>query len=1459
MTETAAENVIMAKKMKEMIAKLSKMKQDDFFKQVKQESSDVSSLMTIDEDNDSEAETRTEAQEVEEHIVGRIEDKRRIMATLPASGTIILPLVGVGGIGKTKLAREVFNDSQFKGYNFRAWLDVSEKFDLLEIGKSLLFLASGEEGFGPDSDRKKYITERLHGLYNGMKVLVVLDGVGEAPGDSSEWRNFKHMLRVGGKGSKVVVIVTTCSQTIAKKICTVKPHMLNPLTDDTCWTIVKQTSGFNDQSDKEELEHIGRQIASKCKGLPLAAKKLGRLLQSKDARRWSAVMDSAAWNDDVTEKPGCLGFLRKKNPMANGVETMEAKLEMIKDELDRHGSDDSNQEDIIWAISSILEQDMDVTETTPKVEDPRILGRGEDKESILAELSASNIREGLVILPIVGLGGIGKTALAQIVFNDTQFKEYNFRAWVHVSPKFDLLDIGRSLVSLAMGEEPHDSHGIEYVSKRIQHLYNGMKVLIVLDDLWEEDSDKLERLKSMFNPDGKTSKVIVIVTTCSEGVARKICTVQPYKLNPLTRENCWTIIEQTSGFDGREDKEEVRKLGWQIAGNCGGLPLAAQKLGVWLSDEDSEEWLKMSVIGIWISFQCLVLTYRRLPLNLRLCFAYCAIFPKGHNIVKDDLINQWTALDLIHPSGNAKKLAEEYIGTLLDISFLQTAKSSLTSGKDGNAGAVLLTMHDLVHGLAMAAVGEEFVSEEFIAVARAMDSSHPNEYCRYARLTNSCDRPPGLLSAAQLSALYCSKMDFGDSSCQLPYPNWNLRVLYFQESPMQKLPNFVCQQGQLGHLNLSGCSSLTALPDSFETLLNLHHINLSSCSGLVNLPQSFGKLIKLQHVDLSGCFGLQELPESIGKLTKLLHMYLSACSGLVHLPESFCDLRSLIHLSLSDCTRLKTLPESFGDLISLLHINLSRCHQLVKLPESFGELRQLEHLDLSFWSCFGGIKEILRGLTNLKHLNLSHPCCFPTEPQSLLEGLINVVGELTKLKYLNLSMFLSPILGYQPGEESLKCIEYICELSELEHLDLSHNMFLYDLPKRLAEFTSLCTLDLSNCIRLKSIDKKIGEMGSMKLIVVRNCRGLESYPFKVRSDDGRYSSNLGQLEDVSCKELEISCLENVKSVLEARRTRMARKQKLEKLVLCWTEGCRVSVDSNALLGELLPFAPCNMRCLELHGYNGTDLPTWTSSAESPAIDELLVRKCPKLSFVLPPSSKEGKHPRSLHGPGARRLVISDSDQLMGHTGHLLATPTELVVESCKVPLGDWSLLHHLPGLSRLKIKECHHLTIGSPGISRIPSTLQSICFSWCDNLSSLPEYLGELTGLHELKIKHCKKLTSLPDGMKLLTSLQTLHLIECESMGKLPEWFGSLTSLEKLTIDKCPGIKTLPGIDKLKKLKDPVIEKDTELRKWWDGKAKMLAPSQPKTEENPTGKNIKRAGSRLHRSTSQLPQTEPTR
>jgi len=207
------------------------------------------------------------------------------------------------------------------------------------------------------------------------------------------------------------------------------------------------------------------------------------------------------------------------------------------------------------------------------------------------------------------------------------------------------------------------------------------------------------------------------------------------------------------------------------------------------------------------------------------------------------------------------------------------------------------------------------------------------------------------------------------------------------------------------------------------------------------------------------------------------------------------------------------------------------------------------------------------------------------------------MGKLTKLRYLNLSMLLNPIFYYQTGEENVKYIEScIRGLTSLEYLDLSHNIYLVDLPESLGDLNKLHTLDLSGCLRLKSLGKRIGQMPSLKLIVLKNCQELESCQFMVRVDDGPYSSssNLVELEVVDCKELEIHCLEKVKSLEEAQRIRLVEKENMEKLKLCWTVGDVQGfgeVDENDLLGELVP--PHTLQSLEIRGYTAKAcLPAW---------------------------------------------------------------------------------------------------------------------------------------------------------------------------------------------------------------------------------------------------------------------------
>ncbi|XP_062225040.1 putative disease resistance protein RGA1 [Phragmites australis] len=828
--------------------------------------------------------------------------------------------------------------------------------------------------------------------------------------------------------------------------------------------------------------------------------------------------------------------------------------------------------------------------------------------------------------------------------------------------------------------------------------------LVVLDDLWDGDGSGLLDVKRVLvSALGKNG--IVIVTTRSLGVAMKICTMKPYELRAAAGDTDSTL-------------------------------------------DSVGEFLKES--------------YEQMPSNLRLCFSYCGIVPVGHSIVKDDIIHQWIALDLIEQSDSSfsarQQLGEEYIRMLLDISFLQPAatKSALTSEREYK-GATSFTMHDFVHARARSVSGDDVI----VLDGRNWKPSEKKN-CKYALLTNFGVRPMKLsnILAKNVMALLllgCSKLVLSDDSFSFAE---GLRVLHIRDPSMKKLPGSICRLTQLRYLNLSGCS------------------------GLVELPELFGILYRLEYLDLSGCSGL------------------------------------------------------------------------VKLPESFGMLEKLEYLDLSGCSCLQGIQSALGGLTNLQHLNLSHPCCYLFEHRFHLKCLEDVWGKLTNLRYLNLSMCLNPILCYLPENEGIEYIGRISRLSSLEHLDLSQNIFLSDLPESLGNLSHLHTLDLSGCARLKRVHKRISEMNNLKVLVVRNCRFLEKYKLVVRADDvADSSSNLLRLEDVvSCKELGISCLEKVKSVEEAERIRLNEKQKLEKLTLAWTEGSHgLSVDDNVLLEALAP--PQNLQRFGLRGYREECLPAWlTSSICSylPNLVEVTMEDIPRCS-ALPPlfllqnlkvvvlrrmasitridaGELSGKNkaavplllqfilddlanlqvfstiyrsgdkeflfptidellviqscPNVKFGPcppEAKRLYISACDQLMSSlpkrergeaqgveassssTSTTSARVTHLVVEKCKVPLSHWSLLHHLPGLRRLEIRDSNDLT-GSPEIFQVLSSLQSLRFSRCDGITTLPECLGDLTSLRALEIYQCHVIKSLPESIGKLTNLKLLFISECPEL-----------------------------------------------------------------------------------------------
>uniref|UniRef100_A0ACD5WRT0 Uncharacterized protein n=1 Tax=Avena sativa TaxID=4498 RepID=A0ACD5WRT0_AVESA len=432
-------------------------------------------------------------------------------------------------------------------------------------------------------------------------------------------------------------------------------------------------------------------------------------------------------------------------------------------------------------------------------------------------------------------------------------------------------------------------------------------------------------------------------------------------------------------------------------------------------------------------------------------------------------------------------------------------------------------------------------------------------------------------------------------------------------------------------------------------------------------------------------------------------------------------------------------------------------------------------------------------------------------------------------------MCMNPIFYYPRSQE-----DYIGDclsgLSSLEHLDLSHNTFLFYLPESLGHLNKLHTLNLSGCIRLK----KIGEIKSLKFISQRNCRILESCYFVVCvDDDAPYSSsNIGQLEDVNCQELQICCLENVMSLEEAQRIRLVEKQKLERLKLCWSVGearGSVKVDENALLGELVP--PHSLRCLEFHGYGGEICqPSWripSISSHLSNLVEVTMEDFPGCT-TLPPL---GLLPNLEFLVLRRMASLTRIDDIDLSTGNQAAFS-----RISKVTIDDMENLKVFlfPGIAELVIHKCPELSFGP-----LPPKAQRLVISDCNKVMSscggeegsssstpvtelvvencnLPlahwSLLHRLPGLHNLTINNCGDLvTSSPEIIQALSSLRSLCFPHCKGMISLPEYVGDLTSLRKLTIQSCPDMKSLlQNMDKVTNIKDLHIFDCPELKEWFE-------------------------------------------
>ena len=182
---------------------------------------------------------------------------------------------------------------------------------------------------------------------------------------------------------------------------------------------------------------------------------------------------------------------------------------------------------------------------------------------------------------------------------------------------------------------------------KLEESLSKKKFLLVLDDVWNENYNDLEKLQLPFSSGLRGNKIVV--TTRSDNVVRAMRSVG-IDLGQLFVEDYWSLFTKHAFGNGESSPHpKLEEIGKEIVKKCKRLPLAAKTLGAALYSELLvKEWENVLNSKMWDLpndeiLPALRLSYSLLPSQLKRCFAYCAIFPKDYEFEKENLMLLWMA------------------------------------------------------------------------------------------------------------------------------------------------------------------------------------------------------------------------------------------------------------------------------------------------------------------------------------------------------------------------------------------------------------------------------------------------------------------------------------------------------------------------------------------------------------------------------------------------------------------------------------------------------------------------------------------------------------------------------------------------------------------------------------------------------------------------------------------------
>ncbi|KAK3431687.1 hypothetical protein EUGRSUZ_E03801, partial [Eucalyptus grandis] len=562
-----------------------------------------------------------------------------------------------------------------------------------------------------------------------------------------------------------------------------------------------------------------------------------------------------------------------------------------------------------------------------------VVGRDVNKQKIIEILMQSD-NKNLSVIPIVGIGGLGKTALAKLVYNDDSVKaQFESRLWVCVPEDFDLKRTIDGIIKDVTGGNLSNLD-IQQSQTFLRDTIKDKKFLLVLDDVWSNNRSRWEELKALLTEGAHGSKIIV--TTRSLEVASMMGTHPTHNLEGLCHEDSMALFKKWA-FDQKEKQPcpDLLDIGNDIVKKCQGVPLLVKTLGSLLYTKDEKwHWAHIRDSEIWKLVEqkkdvlpVLKLSYDHLPSHLKRCFATLSLFGKGSEIYSFKTAWLWMALGLVSLTGEEVALEDivvEYINELWKRSLIQLEDEwfdfTLSSFK----------VHDLVHSLATI-VAQNDCSSVDLDTAEIFEGVRKVSFSGTSLpgISNFDGVPPFLRkpTSKRLRAIMFSSEIYGQyvtrefartciSKCN------NLRHLDLKYGIFEKLPSSICNLKHLRTLIISSNNRLKKLPDTICDLQSLEVLEVTGCLELGDLPRNMNRLVSLRFLHITTKQkNLQDT--GIQYLENLQILALLRCPNLEVLFQGTCRLTHLRRLAIMDCEKPIFLP--FVELIDLHTLQISKC------------------------------------------------------------------------------------------------------------------------------------------------------------------------------------------------------------------------------------------------------------------------------------------------------------------------------------------------------------------------------------------------------------------------------------------------------------------------------------------------------------------------------------------------------